>query len=251
MFAKKIGLAAAAASMTFAGASLADDLKVTATSTESTAVVVDDDREVDVVVGMDDPIDGAQEYGLLAPKEAPISRVGTMLQVGAGATNFTENGPQRVTNPGMSWDVRGVLGSRSLIGLEGAYVGSLQDVEAPGLDNRAMLTSNGVEGALRINAPVTIGDGLISPYGFGGIGYKRYEIAWDQGTTSGSIAQHDDTLTVPVGVGLSAGLMGVTLDARATYRQTFMTELVGDSESSWDASSLNHWQLGGGLGFEF
>jgi hypothetical protein len=251
MFSKKLGLATAAATLTFAGAAVADDLRVSATSTESNATIVDDDRKVDVVVDMDDPIDGAQEYGLIAPKEAPISRVGTMLQVGAGATNFTENGPQAVTNPGMAWDVRAVLGSRSLIGLEGAYVGSLQDVEAPGLDNSAMLASNGVEGALRINAPVTIGDGLVSPYGFGGIGYKRYSIAWDNGSTSASIAQYDDTLTLPVGVGLSAGLMGVTLDARATYRQTFMTEIVGDSESSWDSTSLNHWQLGGGLGFEF
>lgn len=247
----KLGLAAAAATFTFGGAALADDLKVTATTTGSEATMVDDDRDVDVTVDMDDPIDDAQEYGLLAPKEAPVSRVGTMLTVGAAATNFTEDGPQAVTNPGMAWDVRATLGSRSLVGIEGAYVGSLQDVEAPGLDNSAMLASNGVEGALRINAPVTIGDGLISPYGFGGIGYKRYQMAWDNGTTSGDIAQHDDTLTVPVGIGLSAGLMGVTLDARATYRQTFMTELVGDSQSSWDDSSLNHWQLGGGLGFEF
>jgi hypothetical protein len=224
---KKLGLAAAAATFAVVGAARADE--VTVVTTDDTAV-----------------------YGLLAAKEAPISKVGAMLSVGGGVTNFTENGPQALTNPGAAWDIRATLGSRSLIGVEAAYTGSLQDLEASGLDNSAMLSSHGVEGDLRINAPVTIGDGLISPYGFGGLGYKRYGLAFDNGNTSSSqIAPHDDVMLIPFGVGLAAGIAGVTVDTRATYRQTFFTELVGDSQSSFDSTSLNSWEVGAGLGFEF
>jgi hypothetical protein len=222
----KLGLAAAAASFAFVGTANADD--VTIVQTDDTAV-----------------------YGLIAPKEAPVSKVGAMLSVGGGVTNFTEDGPQAVTNPGAAWNVRATLGSRSLIGLEAAYTGSLQDLEALGLDNSAMLASNGVEGDLRINAPVTIGDGLISPYGFGGLGYKRYSLAFENDSTSSQISDHDDVMVVPFGVGLAAGIAGVTLDTRATYRQTFFTELVGDSQSSFDSTALNAWEVGAGLGFEF
>jgi hypothetical protein len=191
---------------------------------------------------------------------ALFTEYGTALYVGGGVTGFVEDDVVDNTTPGGFWDVRGVAGTRTPVGIELGYTGSARDVNALGLSDDAFLLSNGLEAALRLQAPITqddIGGGigqdapvLISPYAFGGLGWTRYDLL-NEGTNTSSVLNQDDIMSLPLGVGIGLGLAGVSLDARFTYRHAFFSDLVGDSTSSFDEVSLNQWNLGASIGFEF
>lgn len=193
---------------------------------------------------------------------ALFTEYGTALYVGGGVTGFVEDDVVDNTTPGGFWDVRGVAGTRTPVGLELGYTGSARDVNALGLGNEAFLLSNGLEAALRLQAPITQADigadqmlgpeapVLISPYAFGGLGWTRYDLL-NEGTNTSSVLNQDDIMSLPLGVGVGLGLAGVSLDARFTYRHAFFSDLVGDATSSFDDVSLNQWNLGASIGFEF
>lgn len=178
-----------------------------------------------------------------------LTGIGTMVSVGGGVMNYTEWGPRSVTSPGGFWDARLHVGSRSVVGFEAAYVGSAQDIYALGLNEAAFLMSNGLEGAVRLNAPITFSNGLLEPYTFGGLGWQNFNLINDVATSS--VEPYDNVMSVPMGVGVAMGIAGVTLDTRATYRHTIGSELLGPTGSSFDEDSLNQWSVGAGLGFEF
>lgn len=196
----------------------------------------DDDDDVSILIGED--------------ADNIVTGVGTMLQVGGGVQNFTR-AARETTNPGGYWDVRGVLGTRSIIGAEAAYHGSAQDIDAVGLDEGAWLMSNGIEGALRLQAPIPAGDAaLIQPYAFGGVGTQFYQLV-NEGNNTSSVKDGDVVMDLPVGVGLAAGVGGATIDGRFTYRHTMGNELLGDDLYGTSDRALNNWSLGANLGFEF
>ena len=183
---------------------------------------------------------------------ALITPAGIYGFLGGGVSNFTEGDATAATDVGGYWDARLGIGTRSILGAEVAYVGSARDVVAPGLASDAFLISNGVEGVARLNLPITPAETtlLLEPYTFAGIGWNRYNVNTDSANTS-SVDDVDDVMTVPLGVGFAVGFNGLTLDARATYRQAIGSDLLGSSGTSFSDSSLNSWGLGGALGFEF
>lgn len=202
-------------------------------------------------------VEELERTNLIGP--ALVTNFGGLLQVGGGVRNFTEPGVTDVTSAGGYWDVRGVIGTRSFLGLEAAYHGSASDVDAIGLSESAFLVSNGVEGAIRVNAPITQTyinfaspdvPVLIEPYAVGGIGWQRYNLV-NEGVNTSLVESADDVMTVPLGVGLTFGLSGLALDARFMYRQALFSSLVGTPTSSFGDESLNSWSFGAGLGFEF
>lgn len=215
------------------------------------------DVDVDIQPRMDD-IDrqAARDDG------AMFTEYGTALYVGGGVTGFLEQDVVDNTTPGGFWNVRGVAGTRTPLGLELGYHGAAQDINALGLGDEAFLLSNGLEAAVRLQAPITQGDFntdvlgtadapvLIAPYAFGGLGWTRYDLL-NEGTNTSSVLNQDDIMSLPLGVGVGFGLAGVTLDARATYRHAFFSDLVGDATSSFDDVSLNQWNVGASIGFEF
>lgn len=199
----------------------------------------------------------SREEGLIG--SALFTRFGVGVNVSGGYKNFVEPGVTDTLTPGGYWDVRGVFGTRSFIGVEAAYHGSAQDVEAIGLQDEAFLVSNGIEGALRIHAPITQtslpavklqAPLLIEPFAFGGVGWQRYSLV-NEGVNTSSVENTDDIMTIPLGAGLAFSVAGLHLDARATYRHALFSSLVGTSTSSFGDASLNSWSVGGGLGFEF
>jgi hypothetical protein len=257
---KLLGLTAAAA-LTFAGAASAQESEMDR-GVENVDVDIEStpgDLDVDVstekpetVKALEADIDTDDDVSILIGEDADniVTGVGTMLQVGGGVQNFTR-AARETTNPGGYWDVRGVLGTRSIIGAEAAYHGSAQDIDAVGLDEGAWLMSNGLEGALRLQAPIPAGDSaLIQPYAFGGVGAQFYQLV-NEGTNTSSVEDGDVVMDVPVGVGLAAGIGGATLDGRFTYRHTMGNELLGDDLYGTSDRALNNWSLGANLGFEF
>ncbi len=182
--------------------------------------------------------------------DALYTPFGASVTVGGGVMNYTERAPIAVTNPGGLWNARVALGTRSVVGLEAGYLGTAQDIDAAGLDAGAFLVSNGAEGALRINAPFTFEQGMISPYAVGGLGWQRFDLV-NEGSNTSSVEDVDNVMTIPMGVGLSTVLAGFDLDARAMYHHTIGSELLGENVYSWDSNAMNFWSLQAGLGFEF
>lgn len=183
-------------------------------------------------------------------KKALVTPVGLYGFLGGGAADFTQPNASGTASLGGYWDARLGIGTRSIFGAEVAYVGGARDVQALGLNEGAFLVNNGVEGVARLNVPITTEEVLFEPYTFGGVGWQHYSLANDTTNTS-SVDADDDIMTVPMGVGMAVGYNGVTLDLRGTYRHAIFSDLVGESDSSFDEQSLNSWGAGLALGFEF
>jgi hypothetical protein len=177
----------------------------------------------------------------------PGSVVGAGVLLGGGVQDFSRSNARDVTNTGGFWNARVVAGTREFIGLEGAYVGSAQGINALGLDSDAVLISNGVEGAVRLNLPILVARSatLLEPFVFGGAGWSRFHVARTSVNTS-DIATDDDVLTIPYGAGMMVAYHGLMADARFTYRSTFYNDLLRTT-----GGSLDTWSAGAQVGFEF
>ncbi|HET6279625.1 MAG TPA: hypothetical protein VFH73_01615 [Polyangia bacterium] len=180
--------------------------------------------------------------------EKPVEhRIGAALTVGGGVVDFTGSSARDMTNTGGYWNARIISGTRQFLGVEAAYTGSARDISALGLSNQAMLVSNGIEGAFRLNVPLIRGRSIVEPFAFAGLGWSRYNIARSDVNTS-SVASSDDIMEIPYGGGLSFGYGGFLADARFTYRSTYYNDMF---QASTGSGRLNNWSVGGQLGVEF
>jgi hypothetical protein len=180
-----------------------------------------------------------------ASADVPMSALGVEATVGGGVIGFIDQNARNMTGTGASWDARLMFGSRLPIAIETAYVGSVQNIDALGLANNAILLGNGVEGTLRVN----LIRARIQPYLFGGAGWTHYQLT-NTNTTTSSVQGKDDVGMVPLGGGVTARLAGSFLiDVRATYRATFNDDLLRAAATT--ANSMQSWNVGGRVGFEF
>jgi hypothetical protein len=175
------------------------------------------------------------------------SRIGIAIQGGGGVTDFTGSGERNATNIGGSWDIRAVFGTRQIVAVEGAYVGSAHSISTPSATaNTATLYGNGVEGDLRLNAPLLEREVLIEPFAFVGAGWAHYYF------TNGYVvgANADSVGTIPMGGGLAIAYRGFLAEARFTYRSVYDdNEIV--FRNPVGTAGLDNWNVGGMIGFEF
>lgn len=185
---------------------------------------------------------------LSTPPSRPPSRIGIEATVGGGAIGFIDDTARDATQTGAVWDARLTFGSRLPIALEGAYVGSVQNIAALGLGQNSLLLGNGAEGTLRIN----LSRSRVQPYLFGGLGFTHYELTNAQTNTS-SVLDSDNVGTVPLGAGLSGRLgPGFILDVRGTYRATFGGDMFqGLALNTDNSNAMQSWSAAGRVGFEF
>jgi hypothetical protein len=173
----------------------------------------------------------------------PASGSGSEVAVGGGVMDFSGGGARGLTNVGGSWNVRLTAGTRSIVGIEGAYIGSAQSVSAAGLDPSASIVGNGVEGALRLNIPLPLGDGMIEPFGLVGLGWSHFSVVNDDFNTS-FIRETDNIMTLPLGAGIAFSWRGLMVDARYTYRIAYEDELLGNND-------MSNWIVSANIGAEF
>jgi hypothetical protein len=185
----------------------------------------------------------------------PGSVYGMSLTVGGGVQDFTDDTVRDTTDPGALWDVRGVLGTRTPIGVEAAYVGSAQAIDARfGEDASATLIGTGFEGALRVNLLPYL---EVTPYAFAGLGWKRYDVRGaDFRTADTGIDDEDTLLEVPMGGGFAYRYAGFLADARFTYRAAAGEDLVVSDdqlpeEAEPDMAGLDNWSISARAGWEF
>jgi hypothetical protein len=166
--------------------------------------------------------------------------------LGGGVSDFVNTTPQNFTGTGGSWNVRGIVGTRRIIAVEGSYVGAAQSISGLGLNGSNTLLRNGLEGVLRVQAPIPTVMGMIEPYAFGGAGWAHYSFATTPVATA-SVNSSDDVVTFPFGMGLMGCYKGLLGDLRVTYRPTINSDLFGTAANS----GLSNWDVGGSLGYEF
>ena len=185
-------------------------------------------------------------------KYEPPSRFGLAFLAGGGYQDFSNSNMRNLTSAGGAWDFRFVAGTRSIIGVEGAYVGSARGFQSLGATaNNPTLISNGVEGNLRLNAPITKGNSLFEPYAIAGVGWSQYHITNYNSNTqalSDFSATNDNVMTVPLGAGFTYGYKALLLDVRGTYSPTYYNNLLQGANGN---GTLNTWGVGGSVGFGF
>jgi len=174
------------------------------------------------------------------------SRIGVAIQGGGGITDFTGSGERSATNVGGSWDIRAVFGTRQIVAVEAAYVGSAHSLSTASVGvNNATLIGNGVEGDFRLNAPFLLQGTLVEPFAFVGAGWSHYYF------TNGYVvgANSDSVGTIPMGGGIALAYRGFLAEARFTYRSVYDdNQIVFRGGGS---AGLDNWNVGGMIGFEF
>lgn len=173
---------------------------------------------------------------------------GLAVSAGAGVAGFVNDEANDFIDPGLSYTARLHVGTRQPIGLEVAYIGSVHDVEALGLDDDAMLASNGLEASVRYNI---LRDRAFQPYLLAGVAYRDYSVTnADTNTSTSSVNDDDDVLELPVGTGLAwRSNGGLMIDARLGYRFSTSDDLLGGDGGGGPA--LDNWNATLRAGWEF
>jgi hypothetical protein len=166
-------------------------------------------------------------------------RVGLQIEVGGGAQGFLDGDATSITDPGGSWTARAVVGTRSHIAGEVAYVGSAQALDVLGVADRANIMSNGVEGMLRVN----ILTGALQPYVGAGYTWRHYNITNSSFNTS-SVADKGNVSEIPIAAGLAYRFRPFVLDTRFNLHNAFATTIIPEA-------NLSTWGVDAKVGFEF
>lgn len=183
--------------------------------------------------------------------------LGAAILIGGGVTDFANNEMDNLTDPGGEWDVRAAVGTRSYIGFEAQYLGAAQNISALGLDADAALVKTGLEGALRVNVPLTRERHareklVVIPYALGGLGWNRFDVVNDSFNTS-AVSDSDNIMTLPLGGGVAFSSHGFMFDTRFLYRFSYGEDLLavpGAGQASIDRD-LASWSANAMLGYEF
>jgi hypothetical protein len=187
----------------------------------------------------------------VARRHVPIfSPWNTALTVGGGVADFTLSDMREVSRVGAAWDVRVTFGTRSIVGVEVAYVGAYNPLNP---DRRIaastlspFLTQHGLDSDLRIN----LLSSRVQPYVFGGLGYNHMIVSnrQDDPTLGQRFRDSDDQLSVPSGAGLS-GYFGrhTAVDVRFTYRAIFESNI----DMTHPNGRADQYQVAGRLGYAF
>lgn len=173
---------------------------------------------------------------------------GITLQAGGGVTSFVS--PESRDNAGLGgfWTVRTVLGLRSVVAVEAAYVGTSHALNSDAMNNGSYMLSNGLEAALRLNLPVVTGVTTIAPFLYGGIGWSHYAVV-DKEMRMVDGRSSDNVLTWPVGAGLAFAYEHFVFDARVSWRFIEDNTLMRNADR--DAMGLDSWSAGAQIGYLF
>jgi hypothetical protein len=175
---------------------------------------------------------GAQEHGLL-------TSYGMEAMIGGGVAGFSAEELRDVTTVGGEWETRFVFGTRTLLGIEAAYVGGAYALDALGLDDNAYLLTTGIEASARLN----LLPGALQPFVVAGVGWKRYDVTNADVNTS-AMEDEDDVVEIPLGVGLAYRFAPLFIEARGVFRPALDNDLIATGE-------LHNWAASARVGFEF
>lgn len=182
--------------------------------------------------------------------------MGVAVLLGGGSSLRVTDRDVNATTPGGSWHVRTVIGTRSFIAGEVAYVGSANPVrpEVIGSDD-VLLLSNGGEAALRAQIPVPVGirqDVMVAPFATFGVGVQVQDLMNEELEILGDrMIGNDPTVHLPVGAGLTVASEGFIADARLAYRPAVANDRWVFGKSSPFDNAIDELAVTGSIGVEF
>ena len=179
--------------------------------------------------------------------DTPILPQGYSVQAGGGVTGFIKQDARDYLGTGGQWEVRGIMGTRSFLGAELAYVGSVREVAASGLADSALLTSNGIEMTGRYNLPLYVGELRVEPFLFSGMGYSRLAVV-NSSWNHSNVKSGTNALVLPAGGGLGLAYGGFALDLRLTYRKVIDDDTI--KSPGQERTDLQSWSGALTLGYE-
>src|SRR5262249_47057838 len=149
------------------------------------------------------------DTGYKEPGVAPVwnlprlaSGIGIGIDVGGGVFGFTDSNMRATTSSvGGLWAFRAAFGTHVPLAVEVAYMGTASPIQAELGRAKATLFGTTLETTLRYNV---IPQHPWSPYLFAGAGWQHYMVddrAFQLSDTG--IANRDDLLVLPVGVGIA------------------------------------------------
>jgi hypothetical protein len=187
---------------------------------------------------------GSQAAAAERGEPKPLVPMGMAAVIGGGVAGFTASDAVDMTNPAGAWTARIIVGTRTPVGFEAAYVGTAQDITALNLDSKSILLSSAVEGLVRVN----ILTGRWQPYVFGGLAYKHYDLVNSDFNTS-SVLNSDAVGEVPLGGGIAFRYDGFVADARLAFNPAFESDLI--PTIGGEKIDLHTWNLNLKVGWEF
>ena len=179
-----------------------------------------------------------------------MERVGFSLSFGGGVADFTDQVMRDSTGVGGTWAVRATLGTKTPLGVEGSYIGSAQSIDALGINNDSVLVSNGLQGALRLNAAI---GAPVTPFLFGGVAWSRFDLA-NTGKNTSALSDKDDLLEIPVGLGIGGSYKGFGYDLRGELRFATNEDMVPELSAGRDTgkhADMHRWGVNATLGYGF
>ena len=222
-------------------------LKRAMTLAATTLTMIAGGATVAATAGADDAAGAPDRGERRAAPGTPDSKIGLAILAGGGVTDFTQGATRDETGMGGSWDVRVLVATRTWFGFEGSYIGGANPITALGSSANSKLVRNGLEGALRVQAPLRYRTTLLEPYVLGGLGWNTYRITYVNLNRASASANGDNTVAVPLGVGFMVGHQGFVVDLRYTIRPTYEQTILGGP----GRAGLTNWDAGGMIGFEF
>jgi len=192
----------------------------------------------------------APTYQYERDRKTEMERVGFSVAAGGGVADFTSSEMRDTTGVAGTWALRATLGTKTPLGFEGSYIGSAQSIDALGIESDAMLVSNGVQGALRLNAVI---GAPITPFVFGGVAWSHYDLT-NTSTNTSAISGSDNLLEIPVGLGVGGSWRGFGYDLRGELRFATNEDLVPELSAGRDTgghADMHRWGINATLGYGF
>jgi len=182
--------------------------------------------------------------------------IGIGIDVGGGVFGFTDATMRSVASPvGGMWNFRASLGTHVPLGVEIGYVGSASTINSQLGRAQATLVGTTVEAALRWNV---LPQFPWTPYAFAGVGWQRYSLddrAFQLSDTG--IANQDDLVVLPLGLGIAYRIGAFVTDVRGTFRVAEGSSLVLETPQSslqngfGGYAAMHQWDASVNVGYEF
>ena len=184
---------------------------------------------------------------------ATRSGIGIGIAVGGGVNGFTDKTMRDATSSvGGGWNARVSFGTHLPLAIEAMYNGTATDINSLLGPGSATLLGTAFEGDVRFNLMPHF---MFDPYVFVGAGWQHYSIENNNAfsLSDTGIAQSDDLLSIPMGVGLSYRSSGFVAEARGTFRATTDSNLVLENPGASNAefAKMHSWDANLNVGYEW
>ncbi len=227
-----------------------------------------DDVDIDVTevdIYTVEPEAGFGDDDLLVNNEADhlVTSAGVAIMAGGGGMTRVRPGVgESNATAGGQWNLRTVVGTRSVLAAEAAYVGSAQptDDRVAGLADDAVLMSNGGEAAARVQLPVELNranDAILAPFATAGFGLMSNAILNPGPDATADIEEavqdsdgSDLTAHIPVGAGVAFADEGFIIDTRVNFSPAINDSDVFEREPAFD-NAVDTLSVSGNIGVEF